>query len=346
MKVKQKNKGFLIFSCIFYFVFVLLMLVGTFYDIEIDKMLFQPDNTFARMIESYGQVVYWGIWGPAFTVILLRRHNFNEWYDFCKKHSRSKASAEIKSEKVKKTLNVIITSVYNVALFVLSVIGWKKIIENIIKNILSDIGKANWSQPVYFVVSTVAALAALLIFSRISSNTLKKLEAAAVIGVIFGFFLKLVEEMKPITQRVRFREMVAYSNGYLNDNGMSEGKYSPLTSEMVNNTDFSAFTPWYKKGDAMGIYSRSDSFPSGHTSYSVAVFLSYFFFGSFEKLKKAAPVCLVFSFVYVAIVGCMRLVVGAHYLTDIAAAAIIGYTIFVVLKAVFDKLIEKKIISV
>ena len=66
--------------------------------------------------------------------------------------------------------------------------------------------------------------------------------------------------------------MIAWSNGFKNSSGLSEGRFSPLTREMVDTTDFSAFTPWYKKGDAMGIYSRADSFPSGHNIFLHSVF--------------------------------------------------------------------------
>ena len=31
-------------------------------------------------------------------------------------------------------------------------------------------------------------------------------------------FVKIIDGCKPITSRVRFREMVAYSNGFLNSN--------------------------------------------------------------------------------------------------------------------------------
>lgn len=334
MKTESK-KGFVIFSVLFYTICVVCMVLGSLFDVEIGKAVFDPQNRIAHIFESFGLVFYWTMWGPAFTVIMLNRHTFCELCEFAEQHSITKHPVRIKSEKVMKTLDTLVTAVYNVALFVLSVIGWKKVIENVAKNVLLELGKENLSQAVYFVVSTVAAVAALLIFSRLSKETLKKLELCAFAAVVFGCFLKIVEELKPVTQRVRFREMVAYSNGFVKENGMSEGKYSPLTSDMVNNTDFSAFTPWYKMGHDRGIYSRADSFPSGHTFDAAVLLLTYFLCQSFEKLKKAAPFMLFLSGAYVLCMGFMRMVAGAHYLTDVAAGAIVGYTVFLFINVMY-----------
>lgn len=334
---KKLNKSFLIFSVCWYAVFIALMVIGTVSDIEVGKAVFDPESTMAHLAENFGQFVYWGMWGPAFTVIFLCGHDLNELYGICKNHNISVERIN-PDGKAFRFFNIIVKIVRHLAFFILAVIGWKKLIQNVTKNILQDVGKENLSEAVYFAISAVTAVIAILIFRKINKNTLKKLELAAFAGVVLGICYKIVEELKPITERVRFREMVAYSNGFLNKNGLSEGKYSPLTSEMANVTDFAAFTPWYKKGDAMGIYSRADSFPSGHTTYSCTLLMSYIFCRTFNKLKKAAPFMLAISFVYVALMGAMRMVAGAHYLTDVAAAAIIGYSVFLIVNAIYNKL--------
>ena len=330
MKTKT-NKNLLILSVCWYVIFIALMVIGTVNDVAVGKAVFNPESSLARLAENFGQFVYWGMWGPAFTVILLREHDLNEICGICK----------IKTDpdsKAFKTLNTIVKIIYKIAFFVLAVVGWKKLIENVTKNILQNAGQENLNQAVYFIISAAVAVIGILFFRKINKDALKKLELAAFSGVALGICYKIIEELKPLTERVRFREMVAYSNGFLNEKGLSEGKYSPLTSEMANTTDFSAFTPWYKKGDAMGIYSRADSFPSGHTTYSCTLLLSYIFCRLFDKLKKAAPFMLAVSFVYVALMGYMRMVAGAHYLTDVAAAAIIGYTVFLIINALYNKI--------
>ncbi|MCH5191575.1 MAG: phosphatase PAP2 family protein [Oscillospiraceae bacterium] len=344
MKAK-KNIGFIAFSCFFYIVCIALMTVGSIYDLSIGKTVFDPENGFARLAESFGQFVYWGMWGPALTVIFLCRRDLNGNLTVIGKVFPFIKPVKDTESKAYKVLNIIVKTVLTVGFFVLTVVGWKKIIENVTKNILLELGKDDLSSVVYFIISAAVAVIGILLFSKINKNTLKKLEAAALAGVLFGIFLKIVEECKTITERVRIREMVAYSNGFLNDKGLSEGKYSPLTSGMAENTDFSAFTPWYKIGDDMGIYNRADSFPSGHTSYSCTLFISYIFCRMFEKLKPLAPVMLAVSAAYVAAMGYSRMIAGAHYLTDVAGAAMIGYTFFVIVKSLYDTFTRKEIIG-
>jgi membrane-associated phospholipid phosphatase len=165
---------------------------------------------------------------------------------------------------------------------------------------------------------------------------------------LLGIFYKIVESCKGITNRVRFREMVAATNGFYNDKGLSHGTLdgfsSRLTSDMKNGTDFSAFTPWFKKGDDMGVYSHADSFPSGHTTYSCTIFLSVLFCNAFDKLKKFAPAMLLISFVYVALMGYSRMIAGAHYLTDVVGGAIIGYTLFLIVYKIYNTFCNKSIL--
>ena len=110
-------------------------------------------------------------------------------------------------------------------------------------------------------------------------------------------------------------------------------------------TDFAPFTKWYQKGDtSLTYYNYRDSFPSGHTVYSCTIFLSTLFCGAFKRLKKFAPIALIVSFVYVFLMGWSRLVAGAHYLTDVAAGAIIGYSIILVGWALYNRFNDKGIL--
>ena len=341
MNKKREKRGYIIFSAIFYGIATALMIFGTFCDLKIDEALFAPGQTFARLAESYGQFVYWGMWGPALAIIFVCRRDINGTLALLSNIS-PKIKPIAKSEsKAYGTVNFIFKAVSSAALFVLCSVGWKKLIENVIKNILLNTGHGKWSQPIYFAISFAVAAVSIIIASRINRETLKKLELLAFAGVLFGAICKGVEECKTLSQRVRFREMIAWSNGFKNSSGLSEGRFSPLTREMIDTTNFSAFTPWSKKGDAMGIYSRADSFPSGHTTYSCTLFLSSLFCRSFEKLKKLAEPALCVSAIYAAAMGYTRLAAGAHYLTDVAAAAIIGYTAFVTVRFIYIKVSAK-----
>lgn len=342
---KTDKRGIVIFSIIVYIFAAVAMVLGTLNDVKIDIALFNPENSVARFAEAFGQFVYWGMWGIAFTVIFLCRRSLNESLEVVSRLLPFIKTVQDTGSKLYKAFDFIYKALTTIAFFVLAVVGWKKLIENVTKNILIDMGKDDLSQLVYFAVSAVVAVIAILVCSKISKQSLRKLEALALVGVLLGIFYKIVEECKTITNRVRFREMVAYSNGFLNEKGLSEGKHSPLTSAMAQNTDFSAFTPWYRIGDDMGIYNRSDSFPSGHTTYSCTMFLSYILCRSYDKLKKFAPLALCLSFAYTVAIAYTRLVAGAHYLTDVAGAFIIGYTLFLVVYKLYNSFIQKGIIG-
>ena len=342
---KTKNRGFIIFSVLLYAVAIGLMIFGTFNDMKIDMALFNPESMFGKIFESFGLFVYWGIWGIVFAIIFVCRRDLNESLEVIGKLLPFVKPVKNTDGKAYKIFNFILKAVTTLGFFVLCGVGWKKLIENVIKNIMLLSDKDNLSQAVYFVISFIVAVISIILVSKIDKKTLKKLEALALAGVLFGIFIKIIDGCKPITSRVRFREMVAYSNGFLNDEGLSEGKYSPLTGAMANSTDFSAFTPWYQKGNDFGIYNRADSFPSGHTTCAFATFLSVLICGAFDKLKRLAPFAVCVSTVYVFVMGYTRMVVGAHYLTDVAGAMIVGYTAFLIVRAVYNKFTSKGIIG-
>lgn len=342
MKSNTKIRFLLPFSIAIYIIGIVLMCIGTVFDLDIAKSVFQPQSAFAIGFEAFGLAVYWGMWGSIFTVLYLTRHNLKDTlriisavFPFIK----IEPNTQSKTYRVfNRTLDIFLTLLY----FVLAVVGWKKVIENVLNDIF------DLSQFVYFFISMIATGIGVHFFSKLNRETLKKLELLSLAAVLLGIFFKIFESTKTITSRVRFREMVAFSNGILDENGMSAGKtkmlVSPLTHEMASNTDFSAFTQWFKLGNDMGIYTHADSFPSGHTFSSCTIFLSSLFCTAFEKLKKYAPFMLCVSFVYVSVMGYSRMVAGAHYLTDVAAGLLIGYTAFLLVYFVYNKFIEKEII--
>lgn len=346
MNTKQNSsKGIIAFSIIFYIIGTALMVLGSIKDLQIDMTLYNPSNYPAHFAEMFSQLVCWGIWGPAFTIIFLCRRDLNGCLEVINKvFPFIKPFNDIKS-KAYKVLNTILNIITTLGFFVLAVIGWKKLIENILKNALREAGRDNLSQLVYFIICAVFTVAMIFLFSKIDKRTLKKLEGLALAGVLLGIFFKIVEECKQITNRVRFREMIAYSNGFLDEDGMSDGQHAPLTKAMIKSTDFSAFTPWYRIGNDMGIYDRADSFPSGHTTSCCAIFLSYPFCLAFGKLKKLAPFAFIFSALYVIAIGFSRMVTGAHYLTDVVGAAMIAYALFLIVYKIYSDFTKKGIIG-
>lgn len=342
MKSKSNNKPIVIFSVLFYILAIAMMILGSINDIEIDKALFNPQNMFAITFENIGLFVYWGIWGPIFTILFLTAHTFNECLEVLGRIIPGIKPIENDS-KAFNTFNKLVKIIWQVAFFVLAIIGWKKIIENVAKKFV------DLSQLSYFIICAVVATLAMLLFSKINKKTLNKLEGIALAGLLFGILLKIVESCKTITQRVRFREMVAASNGFFDEEGLSYGKLegftTRLTKDMAKNSNFDAFTPWYQMGKGeMGIYSHTDSFPSGHTFDSCAIFLSALVCNCFEKLKKYEVLAYFISGAYVITMAVTRLLTGAHYLTDVAGGAIVGYSLFLIVSFIYKQFSAKGIL--
>lgn len=337
MKEKSKEKRtLLIFSAVYFIVFAFLAAVGTVYDLPIDKAVFNPQSDFAVLFEAFSPAVLYGMWGPALTVLmlLLSRIGVGGVIDEIAKTLNLK----IKNRNTKAffVLERFMTYVLVFALFALSIIGYRKFTANTLKHFLT------WSEVVYYSISAVFAVVFALIFSRLKTGTLKKLGIISSAAILFGIVLKGFEELKTVTQRVRFREMVAYSNGIVDKSGKSTASVKMLQSKleraMIDNTDFSAFRPWYIISKDFGIYGHCDSFPSGHTFDSCTVFFIYPLVSAFKKCEKYAGVALAFSFVYVFAVAFSRLVAGAHYLTDVAFGAMLGYGAFLIVYAIMKKI--------
>lgn len=350
---KSKNRSLAAVSVFVYAVLFSLMIFSTVkngaYDLLIDKALFNPKLSVAEFFEYYGQAVAWAMWGPAFAVVFLCRRDLNGCLSVINRLTPFVKPFENVDRKIYKVLDLVLKAVETVGFFVLCTVGWKKLIENVTKNALKNAGKDNLSQGVYFIISIAVAFLSIVILSRFNKATLRKLEGIALSFILFGVCYKIVEECKTITHRVRFREMIAYSNGFFNDEGLSEGRYSPLTAQMIGNTDFGAFSVWYKKSVASGAYdyhlfNRTDSFPSGHTICASVVFLSYVVFNAFEKLKKYSVAALLFSLIFVGFMGYTRLVMGAHYLSDVVGAMIIGYTLFLAVNNIYSSFSQRKIL--
>lgn len=132
---------------------------------------------------------------------------------------------------------------------------------------------------------------------------------AAILGIIVMFLqLAVVEGLKYLWGRVRFRDLIA------------AGSYD-------------AFTPWYKINGING----NKSFPSGHTAGAGMSYLIMLLPYISDKWKNRTQICFWTAFIYTSVVAFTRLVMGAHYLSDVTAGGIISFTIVIVSIKIFEK---------
>lgn len=164
------------------------------------------------------------------------------------------------------------------------------------------------------VLALLAAAASLLIAAKLPEEKMKPLQpfAAFMLFAVIGTALS-VEGIKRVWGRVRFRDL--------------------LRAE-----DFSAFTPWYLPQGVTG----NKSFPSGHTSAASASLLLSALPCLCEKLKKQEVKIFIITVLYTFAVGFSRMIVGAHYLSDITMGALIGFLwMFAMKKLYLEKRLAK-----
>ncbi len=145
----------------------------------------------------------------------------------------------------------------------------------------------------------------------------KKLKQILVILSVIGICVLAAEllitgGMKLLWGRVRYRDLLAAGS---ND----------------------AFTSFLK----INGYNGNRSFPSGHTASAATIYLAMFLPQLSKKCRQHRWLCFCVPFVYTSLVAYTRLVMGAHYLSDVAAGGVIGFTCVLISIAAYDKICKK-----
>lgn len=130
----------------------------------------------------------------------------------------------------------------------------------------------------------------------------------AIIGIVVMFVqIGLIEAMKYLWGRVRFRDLLAAGS-------------------------FDSFTPWYHPNGING----NKSFPSGHTAGAGMSYLMMLLPYMSKKWEKKAQLCFWVPFVYTSIVAFTRLVMGAHYLSDVTMGGIVSFSIVLIAMKIYE----------
>ncbi len=154
----------------------------------------------------------------------------------------------------------------------------------------------------------------------------KLLTIGLVIVLAFGLLHLFTNVFKIMANRPRYRFLAWENNGYSIDN----------------------FAPWYKWAFGKKLAtSNSDSlksFPSGHTGSMAIVCLLPTAFLAFKrtsesKLAKYLGYCI--PFVFVIVMGFARIVNGAHFLSDVSFATILGCLISLLCAYVGQIILDK-----
>ena len=146
-------------------------------------------------------------------------------------------------------------------------------------------------------------------FISFDEETKRKLIILAFAGIIIMCAeVMVVEGLKFLWGRIRFRDLLA------------AGSYDAFTSFLHPN----------------GINGHK-SFPSGHTSGAGMSYLLMTLPYLNKKLESKKTLLFIIAFVYTGIVAYTRLVMGAHYLSDVTAGGMISFTCVIIGIKILDK---------
>ncbi len=307
------KKSTLIGICTASAVFIALLLVATFYDLQISVALGNGDSLFGQFFRLWGEVTGW-IVIPICAAILLRA---------CDKKTKA---------------GKIITAVWAIVL----VVGWYFTITYFIEEFTGDSYIEGMYGSPYGYLPLHSAVFALMVSGlhvwgiyKVKEETVRKLVFFAVVMLIALALSQLITTiMKDIWTRQRFRNL-DIGNG-----GTSSDGFTPWYEPGLGKNKEAAT---YYVEDSIGGMLKKDaykSFPSGHTSAAALTFGLVMLPEIFEKLKKYKIWFWIAPFVYTVLVGISRIVNRAHYFSDTLFGGAIG-TLSVFASIAIVKLFKK-----
>lgn len=302
--VKKNLKYLIIFG-----VLIILLILGSFFDLQISKLLadlepnqYYSKNIFAVFFEIFGEMPIYIV--PSIALGCLY-------------------SSIRTTQKISKKLKIIAYVLIVVALLGLNYYGSHKLLKYLSIHICAINNKS------FLEVLFGIWFSALWVYlsSKIKSKNLKAVVICSLIVVLTAIFSQVIVQLvKPLFGRARYRLM--------NITG-----------------DFSEFSNWYQINigkkvslEQLQLGAEADgykSFPSGHTAGAGVVFALMaipVFFNVKPSTKIIINLC---TLLFVAIVAFSRIVMGAHYLTDVTMGAIITMASYLLALFIVTKLTQK-----
>lgn len=162
----------------------------------------------------------------------------------------------------------------------------------------------------------ILAPAVLLAWSVPEERGREAVTYAIIAIVYFVAVLVVMNGLKSIWGRMRMREMT-----------------DPLAQ----------FTPWYVINGRAGEFNKYASFPSGHTMNSAAVILLSLlpmFLPSLQGKEKRLRAA---AYVWIVLVGSSRVVMGAHFASDVTVGALLSLALFDVISRLIIRLRTRRV---
>ena len=338
---KKLKLNAIICVCTFVAVFVALLTVASFYDLQISDALtkgslekgeYYSSNRFALFFEVLGDSVIYVAGGCAALIIVCAAIKMSDGEPFL-------FIKELKGAAYKavKTVLIVAFSAFAVYEFYEAFHDIFKYTDRYLYASLLGTG-IEFSLVGGYLLAVQIVLALIfgdLIFALLArvkkENIFKLVRLAILILIVEGAYLVLIGAIKTPIGRMRYRAMNAIG-------------------------DFSYYTPWYKINGArhvgisgsiaQGNLSREEvlfgandtckSFPSGHTYCAAISFVIVCLPDLFDSLKKrwVKAVCWTVPAAYTLTVAVCRIVVGAHFLSDVLVGGTLSFALIMIIREV------------
>jgi membrane-associated phospholipid phosphatase len=316
MKLSLKAKSW-IGIALFAVVFTALVLVATFFDLQISKIMtegalapgeYLADDVFGVTGEIIGSA-------PVFLLAAFIGAALF-WY----------------FEKVwkLKPLKHVLAAVF----FVVCVVGFYLSVDDITGYILQHAGNKEFNSDTAVMMSKIfiaLILAVLLVASlkNVKEENAKRLAKFAVAALVALAVANLVIHfVKEPVGRMRFRAM----NSEVGKNMLGFENYTAwyVSNGQPADSVLKAFESAYGVSDAF------KSFPSGHTCAAGMSYAAILLPGALKlKNKGAVAACWVVPFVFTGLVAASRIVCGAHFMSDVTFGGTIAFLSMVLVKEIF-----------
>ena len=347
--MKRENtvskKKILIPIALYFAAFIVMMIIGTYRDLEISKSMFNYSNGFARFMADYGMIPSKITRLLAYSVLIAAYHKTDDVLDILQ--SFFPFVSKFRDNKPVKGLIFVLLHIMYAMFCWGAFAGSNELLDYILGSAaggnIQDLMVAHkvpyvFAVIVWTIVRIALAALTVFLFHKLGKEKLRALEFMAIAGLLVYEGSDVINHIKTHFHRVRFREMVAYSHSLIDANGMTSIGDNDMPKTWVEDSFYDAYTPWYKIGADYGIYSNSNAFPSGHTAAAAFSMMLPMLVLKAKKAEKLYIPAFVISFAYTLLVGFMRILRGAHYLTDIAAAALIMLAMILLIVGILTKL--------
>lgn len=316
--MKKENKKIIINLSAIFVLFAVLMILGSFFDLQISHAITKMDLTegyyysttiFGRVFETIGEMPIYLLVAFSGAVIF---HNF--------------------SRREKSTLNLVVKVIATLVSVGMSIYMFHKLFKYLSQHFgFADVLGDVWDIIGYILLGICFTFALFYFTKKLPSSFLNKMLKWAFIvcgtALISQIFTHLI---KPLASRPRYRAMFMLQNFEMFKQWFEFGGAKPdLKDEWI--ILYEASSDWFK------------SFPSGHTSAASIVVTLTLIPCLFEKTNNVKCKTITWCVVIVYILAVMfnRILVGAHFLTDVVFGLFLTVCSYLISLLVVTKLFPK-----